>query len=104
MTDSVKIASGRWRSVIVSSGVERQYVGCAGEITNAVNVVYATYTSRLGHATVAARLYLPAEWADDPHRRKAAKVPEQVSRTEDFRTGKDYFGLDHSQVRLSTSP
>jgi SRSO17 transposase len=60
---------------------KRQYVGCARKITNAVNVVYATDTSRRGHATVAARLYLPAEWPDDPHRRKAVEVPEQVSFT-----------------------
>jgi SRSO17 transposase len=70
--------SGQEKSGAATVGVKRQYVGCAGKITNAVNVVYATYASRLGHATVAARLYLPAEWADDPHRRAAAKVPEQV--------------------------
>jgi SRSO17 transposase len=70
--------SGQEKSGAATVGVKRQYVGCAGKITNAVNVVYATYASRLGHASVAARLYLPAEWADDPHRRAAAKVPDQV--------------------------
>jgi SRSO17 transposase len=70
--------SGQEKSGNATVGVKRQYVGCAGKITNAVNVVYATYASRRGHASVAARLYLPAEWADDPHRRKAAKVPAHV--------------------------
>jgi SRSO17 transposase len=49
-----------------------------GKIANAVNVVYATLASSRGHAPVAARLYLPAEWADDPARRSRAGVPEQV--------------------------
>jgi SRSO17 transposase len=44
--------------------------------------VYATLASGRGHATVAARLYLPQEWADDPDRRATAGVPEQV----EFRT------------------
>jgi SRSO17 transposase len=71
--------SGQEKSGVATAGVKRQYVGCAGKITNAVNIVYATYASRLGHAIVAARLYLPEEWANDPHRRAAAKLPEQIS-------------------------
>jgi SRSO17 transposase len=59
-------------------GVKRQYVGCAGQVTNAINVVYASYTTALGHTLVAARLYLPKEWADDRGRRAAAGVPEDV--------------------------
>jgi SRSO17 transposase len=70
--------SGQEKSGNATVGVKRQYVGCAGKITNAINVVYATYTSAAGHATVAARLYLPAEWADDQRRRAAAKVPAHV--------------------------
>jgi hypothetical protein len=70
--------SGQEKSGTATAGVKRQYVGCAGKIANAVNVVYASYASRLGHAIVAARLYLPKEWAADAERRSAAKVPEQV--------------------------
>jgi SRSO17 transposase len=70
--------SGQEKSGEHTVGVKRQYVGCAGKITNAVNVVYASYASPRGHATVAARLYLPAEWADDAQRRAAAGVPEHV--------------------------
>jgi SRSO17 transposase len=53
--------SGQEKSGDHTVGVKRQYVGCVGKITNAVNVVYATYASARGHALVAARLYLPAE-------------------------------------------
>lgn len=70
--------SGQEKSGGVTVGVKRQYVGCVGKITNAVNVVYASYASRAGHAIVDARLYLPREWAEDPDRRAAAKVPAQV--------------------------
>jgi SRSO17 transposase len=74
--------SGQEKGGVCTAGVKRQYVGCAGKIANAVNVVYATLASGRGHATVAARPYLPQEWADDPDRRAAAGVPEQV----EFRT------------------
>lgn len=70
--------SGQEKAGSCTAGVKRQYVGCAGKITNAVNVVYATWASRCGHAIVGARLYLPHEWADDVSRRARAGVPEQV--------------------------
>jgi SRSO17 transposase len=59
-------------------GVKRQYVGCAGQVANAINVVYATYATGRGHALVAARPYLPKEWACDAERRAAAGVPKDV--------------------------
>jgi SRSO17 transposase len=59
-------------------GVKRQYVGCAGQVANAINVVYASYATVLGHAIVAARLYLPKEWAEDRQRRAAVGVAEDV--------------------------
>ena len=46
-----------------TAGVKRQYVGCAGQVANAINVVYCTYATPRGHAHVGARLYLPKEWA-----------------------------------------
>jgi SRSO17 transposase len=61
-----------------TAGVKPQYVGCAGQVANAINVVYCTYASRRGHAQVAARLYLPEEWAGDPERRQRAGVPADV--------------------------
>jgi SRSO17 transposase len=71
--------SGQQKGGVCTVGVKRQYVGCAGKIANAVNVVYATLASSRGHAVVAARLYLPQEWADDPGRRQRAGVPEHLT-------------------------
>jgi hypothetical protein len=70
--------SGQEKAGVATVGVKRQYVGCAGKITIAVNVVYATWASSHGHAPVAARLYLPRQWATDPDRRATAGVPEHV--------------------------
>jgi SRSO17 transposase len=59
-------------------GVQRQYTGTAGRIENAQVAVYLAYASRAGHALIDRELYLPHSWADDPDRRSAAGVPEQV--------------------------
>lgn len=60
-------------------GVDRQYTGTAGKVTNCVNAVYCTYASRIGHALCDVRLYLPDSWAGDQTRREQAGVPEQVA-------------------------
>ncbi|MGH3984375.1 MAG: hypothetical protein ACRDST_17250 [Pseudonocardiaceae bacterium] len=39
-----------------TAGVARQYVGCAGQVANAVNIVYCTYAGSRGHAQVGARI------------------------------------------------
>ncbi len=70
--------SGQEKKGTATVGVKRQYVGCAGRVSNAINVVYCSYATPAGHALVGARLYLPKEWADEPERRRAAKVPAEV--------------------------
>lgn len=61
-----------------TTGVARRYVGCAGQVANAVNIVYFPYVGSRGHAQVGSRIYLPEEWAPDPDRRARAGVPETV--------------------------
>jgi SRSO17 transposase len=61
-----------------SAGVARQYCGRLGKKENcqvAVSLSVATGTASL---PIAWRLYLPEEWASDPERRRAAKIPEEV--------------------------
>lgn len=70
--------SGQEKKGESTCGVKRQYVGCAGRVSNAVNVVYATLATSRGHALAGARPYLPREWAEDPNRRAKAAVPEHV--------------------------
>ncbi|MBA3489552.1 MAG: IS701 family transposase [Longispora sp.] len=70
--------SGQEKKGTHTVGVKRQYVGCAGRVSNAINVVYCTYATPSGHALVGARPYLPAEWAGDVNRRRAAGVPDDV--------------------------
>jgi SRSO17 transposase len=45
----------------LTAGVKRQYAGCVGKITNAINVVYCTYATPRGHAIAGAMPYLPQE-------------------------------------------
>jgi SRSO17 transposase len=61
-----------------SCGVGRQYTGSACKITNCQIGVFLAYVSRHGHALIDRALYLPKAWADDPARRAAARVPEEV--------------------------
>jgi SRSO17 transposase len=61
-----------------SCGVQRQYTGSAGKITNCQIGVFAAYVSDRGHAFIDRRLYLPESWTDQPDRLRAAHVPEDV--------------------------
>jgi SRSO17 transposase len=62
-----------------SVGVQRQYTGSAGKITNCqigVSLAVATSTDQLG---LDFELYLPEGWANDPERRRQARIPDEVT-------------------------
>ena len=61
-----------------SVGVARQWCGRLGKVENCQVGVYMGYVSRMEHALVNFRLYLPEEWAKDRGRRKEAGVPEEI--------------------------
>src|SRR3954447_25043903 len=62
-----------------SVGVQRQYSGTAGRIENCQIGVFLGYAGQHGHALIDRALYLPEVWANDPARRGAAGVPEEVT-------------------------
>jgi SRSO17 transposase len=62
-----------------SVGVARQYSGAAGRVENCQIGVFLAYAGPKGHALIDRRLYLPKEWIEDAQRRKAARVPEDVT-------------------------
>src|SRR5262245_9977807 len=59
-----------------SVGVQRQWCGRLGQVGNGQVAVHLAYATRLGHALVDGRLYLPKEWATDPGRPALAGVPK----------------------------
>jgi SRSO17 transposase len=59
-------------------GVQRQYTGTAGRVENAQVAVYLVYAADRGHTFLDRALYLPQSWADDPERRRAGGVPDEV--------------------------
>jgi FOG: Transposase len=61
-----------------SVGVARQWCGRLGKVDNCQVGVYLGYVSRIDHALVDFRLYLPKEWANDRARRKKAGVPKEA--------------------------
>jgi SRSO17 transposase len=65
-----------------SVGVQRQYTGSAGKVTNCQVGVSLTVAGRTEHVPIDFALYLPASWANDPERRAKARIPEEVT----FRT------------------
>jgi DDE superfamily endonuclease len=61
-----------------SAGVQRQYTGTAGKITNCQVGVFLAYASRAGRALIDRELYLPRSWTADRGRCAAAKVPAET--------------------------
>lgn len=60
-----------------SVGVARQYCGALGKIANCQSVVTWQWVGPRVHWPLAARLYLPAEWTEDPVRMTKAGVPPE---------------------------
>ncbi len=56
-------------------GVGRQYNGNRGKIENAVVAVALSYATTCFHCLIAARMYLPEHWTNDPARRKKTTFP-----------------------------
>lgn len=63
-----------------SVGVARQYCGALGKIANCQSIVTWHWAAPGLHWPLAAQLYLPAEWTDDPARMAKAGVPERAQR------------------------
>ena len=61
-----------------SVGVKRQYTGSAGKVANCQVGVSLSVSTRTEHVPIDFELYLPKEWAEDPGRRKEARIPDQV--------------------------
>ena len=62
-----------------SVGVQRQYTGSAGKVTNCQIGVSLTLATRSDHVPIDFELYLPKSWTTDRKRRKEARVPVGVT-------------------------
>jgi SRSO17 transposase len=58
-----------------SAGVQRQYTGTAGKVTNCQVGVFLAYASAKGRALVDRELYLPRSWTGNEGRLAGAQVP-----------------------------
>jgi SRSO17 transposase len=61
-----------------SVGVQRQYTGSAGKITNCQIGVSLSIATRSEHLPIDFELYLPTSWTEDAARRAEAKIPDDV--------------------------
>jgi len=61
-----------------SVGVQRQYTGSAGKVTNCQVGVSLSVTTHTEHAPIDFELYLPKSWTESPERRREARIPDEV--------------------------
>jgi SRSO17 transposase len=61
-----------------SVGVQRQYTGTAGKVTNCQIGVSLTLCTPTEQLPVDFELYLPPSWTEDPQRRREARIPEHI--------------------------
>jgi SRSO17 transposase len=58
--------------------VAPQHAGCTGKVENCVTSVFSAYVTAGGQAWADFDVYMPKRWADDPARRRAAGIPEDL--------------------------
>lgn len=61
-----------------SVGVQAQYCGTVGRVTNCQVGVFVVYASAKGATFLDRALYLPESWTNDPERCRKAGVPDEV--------------------------
>jgi SRSO17 transposase len=61
-----------------SVGVQRQYTGSAGKVTNCQVGVSLTLATRTEHLPIDFELYLPGSWVNVRARRKEGRIPEDI--------------------------
>jgi SRSO17 transposase len=62
-----------------SVGVQRQYTGSAGKITNCQVGVSLSIATRTEHLPIDFELYLPTRWTNSPERRQEARIAPEVT-------------------------
>lgn len=62
-----------------SVGVQRQYTGSAGKITNCQIGVCLAVATPTEHLPLDFELYLPRKWTDDPELREEVRIPDDIS-------------------------
>lgn len=62
-----------------SVGVQRQYTGSAGKVTNCQVAVSLSVATKTEHLPIDFELYLPESWTGDPARRREARIPDAVT-------------------------
>jgi SRSO17 transposase len=68
--------TGQCKHGVMTAGVKRQYLGCAGKVANGINTVHLSYVrERTGHALIGARQWIPAEHISDPAKAAAMGLP-----------------------------
>jgi SRSO17 transposase len=70
--------TGFLKQGVHSPGVQRQYTGCAGKITNCQIGVSLEIATATAHAPIDFELYLPESWTEDPARREQARIPDSI--------------------------
>jgi SRSO17 transposase len=76
MTVGALDETGQEKQDSSTSGVKRQYTGCAGRAANGINTVHLAYVrEKTGHALCGARQWIPAEDIKDPVKSLVTGLP-----------------------------
>jgi SRSO17 transposase len=76
MTVGALDETGQEKQGGATSGVKRQYMGCAGRVANGINTVHLSYVrEKTGHALAGARQWIAAEDIKDPVKSLLTALP-----------------------------
>jgi SRSO17 transposase len=79
MTVGALDETGQEKQGSSTSGVKRQYMGCAGRVANGINTVHLSYVrEKTGHALAGARQWIPAEDIRDPVKSLVTGLPPDL--------------------------